>query len=163
MQHSEPHLYAGTFLWISCDTELWTPYTDIDFKLPIRSSIVNKSVIGCCRCSFVCKILSEALAIQWTVWFWPAIAIAALVAICFAQEFRITLFDVSNIDGKQLLSFKVFICWKPYGICCSWVKASSESWWAVYQYLFSHFHYMVGSTIKPFCFCFFEHFEYCYY
>ena len=53
--------------------------------------------------------------------------------------------------------------WKSCGICCSWRIVSSQAWWTVCQYLFSHFGYMVGWTISPFCFYFFKRFKYrCY-
>ena len=60
-------------------------------------------------------------------------------------------------------STSMCLSWKYYGICCSWESASSQGWSTVYQYSCSHFGNMVGWTIWPFCFCFFERFECCYY
>ena len=78
LQRFELHWYDKDFLWISYETllsKLWSFKFDVYFdnsvsfmysqcvnnfawllyqiELPFRSSVVNKAVIDCCKCSFV--------------------------------------------------------------------------------------------------------------
>ena len=59
-QRFEPHCYGEAFLWILLSlihaftvSETFCMVVVPWFELPFRSSIVNKAVGRCCRCSFV--------------------------------------------------------------------------------------------------------------